>query len=50
MVHHGVWALLDYYVGDDNVFGHVMCVVTGLLIIFHIRATGKRLANIFPPS
>ena len=43
----GVWALLDHYIGD-SVFGHVMCIVLGLMIILYIRFSGFKLANFFP--
>jgi len=43
----GVWALLDHYIGD-SVFGHVLCVVLGLMIILYVRFAGLKLANFFP--
>ena len=43
----GVWALLDHYIGD-SVFGHIMCVFLGLMIILYIRFAGFKLANFFP--
>ncbi|KAG1678174.1 hypothetical protein FOA52_016111 [Chlamydomonas sp. UWO 241] len=45
----GVWALLDHYI-EDSVFGHWMCIFTGLLIIVYIRLAGFKLTNFFPPS
>ncbi|GAX73203.1 hypothetical protein CEUSTIGMA_g656.t1 [Chlamydomonas eustigma] len=44
----GVWALLDHYIAD-SVFGHIMCIVTGLMIILYVRVSGMKLANLFPP-
>lgn len=45
----GVWALLDYYVGD-SVFGDLLCVSTGLFIVMSIRLSGTKLANFWPPA
>ena len=38
---------MDHYIGD-SVFGHVMCIVLGLMIILYIRFSGFKLANFFP--